>query len=57
MTIFAVFKMTDVASENEEFIISLIGNNIDKSNAKFLPFFKTFTGGLGILISKAQAGD
>ena len=57
VTIFVVFKMTDIASENQEFINSLIGNNIDKSNAKFIMFFKTFTGGLGILISKAQAGN
>ena len=57
MTIFVVFKTTDIASESQEFINSLKGNNIDKSNAKFITFFKTFTGGLGILISKAQAGD
>ena len=49
--------MADTASENQEFINSLIGNNINKSNAKFITFFKTFTGGLGILISKAQTGD
>ena len=56
VTMFVVFKITDLASENQEFINSLIGNNIGKSNAKFITFFKTFTGGLGILISKAQAG-
>ena len=48
--------MTDIASENKEVIDSLIGNNINKSNTRFLTFFKTFTGGLGILISKAQTG-
>ena len=53
MTIFVVFKMTDMASGDHEFINSLIGNNIGKSNAKFITFFKTFTGGLGLLISKA----
>ena len=57
MTIFIAFKMTDIASESQEFINSLIGNTIDKSNAKFITFFKTFAGGLVILISKAQAGD
>ena len=52
MTIFVVFKMTDIASENQESINSLIGNNIDESNAKFITFFnfKTCTGGLGIII-------
>ena len=49
MTKFVVFKMTDIASENQEFVNSLIGNNINKSNAKFKTFFKTFTLGLGII--------
>ena len=49
--------MTNIASGNQEFKNSLIGNNIERfNNAKFITFFKTFTGGLGLLISKAHAG-
>ena len=49
--------MTNIASGNHEFINSLISNNIERfNNAKFITFFKTFTGALGLLISKAQAG-
>ena len=56
VTIFVVFKMTDIVSENLEFINRLIDNNTRKGNAKFITFSKTFTGGLGLLISKAQDG-
>ena len=55
LTVFIVFKMTNIASENQSFFNSLIGNNNKKVNAKFLIFYKTF-GGLGLLISKAQSG-
>ena len=54
LTVFIVFKMTHIASENQ-FFNSLIGNNNKKVNAKFITFYKTF-GGLGLLISKAQSG-
>ena len=47
--------MTHIASGDQETINSLIGNNNKKVNAKFITFYKTF-GGLGLLISKAQAG-
>ena len=47
--------MTNIASENQSFFNSLIGNNNKKVNAKFITFYKTF-GGLGLLISKAQSG-
>ena len=55
LTIFIVFKMTDIASGDQEIVSSLIGNNNKKTNAKLITFYKTF-GGLGLLISKAQSG-
>ena len=54
-TVFISFKMTNIASGNQKFVNSLIGNTIKRINAKFITFYKTF-GGLGLLISKAQAG-
>ena len=47
--------MTNTASGDQEIVNSLIGNNNGKINSKFITFYKTF-GGLGLLISKAQAG-
>ena len=44
--------MTNIASENQEFVNSLIGNTYGKVNAKHITFYKTFSG-LGLLISKA----
>ena len=55
LTVFIVFKMTNIASSDQEIINSLIGNNNKKDNEKFITFYKTF-GGLGLLISKAQSG-
>ena len=54
-TVFISFKMTNIASGNQEFVNSLIGNSIEKINAKFITFYKAYSG-LGLLISKAQAG-
>ena len=48
--------MTNIASGNQEFINSLIGNTIEKVNAKFITFYKTYSS-LGLLISKAQVGS
>ena len=48
--------MTNIASGDQEFVISLIGNTIKKINAKFITFYKTY-GGLGLLISKACIGS
>ena len=48
--------MTNIASRDQEIVSSLIGNNNGKINSKFITFYKTF-GGLGLLISKAQAGS
>ena len=55
LTIFITFRMTNITSGDQEIVNSLIGNNNGKSNSKFMTFYKTF-GGLGLLISKAQAG-
>ena len=52
-TVFILFRMTKIASGDQEIVNSLIGNNNKKTNAKFIMFYKTF-GGLGLLISKAQ---
>ena len=55
-TIFISFKMTNIASGDQEFVNSPIGNTTEKTNAKFIMFYKTF-GGLGLLISKARVGS
>ena len=47
--------MTNMASGDQEFVNSLIGNTIKKINVKFITFYKTY-GGLGLLISKACVG-
>ena len=59
LTIFIAFKMTGIASGNQEIVNSLIGNSIVddgklKINSKHITFYKTHSGGLGLLISKAQ---
>ena len=61
LTIFIVVKITGIASGDLEIINSLIGNSIVdnnklKINAKHISFYKTHSGGLGLLISKAQVG-
>ena len=61
LTIFIVFKMTDIASGDQEIVNSLIGNSIVgdgklKINGKHITFYKAHSGGLGLLISKAQVG-
>ena len=58
LTIFIVFKITGIASGDQEIVNSLIGNSIVdnnklKINAKHISFYKTHSGGLGLLISKA----
>ena len=54
--VFISFKMTNIASGDQEFVNSLIGNTTGKSNAKFIMFYKTYSG-LGLLISKAGFGS
>ena len=61
LTIFIVFKITCIASGDQEIVNSLIGNSIVdnnklKINAKHISFYKMHSGGLGLLISKAQVG-
>ena len=61
-TVFIVFKITGIVSGDQEIVNSLIGNStVDngklKINAKHISFYKTHSGGLGLLISKAQSGS
>ena len=61
LTIFIVFKITGIALGDQEIVNSLIGNSIIdngklKINTKHLSFYKIHSGGLGLLISKAQVG-
>ena len=60
-TVFIIFKITGIASGDQEIFNSLIGNSVIdngklKINAKHISFYKTHSGGLGLLISKAQVG-
>ena len=52
MTVCIIFKMTNIASGDQLFVNSLIGNSDQKANSKFITFYKTYSG-LGLLISKA----
>ena len=56
LTIFIAFKMTDIASGNQEFVNSLIGNTTEKITAKLITFYRTYSD-LGLLISKARVGS
>ena len=56
MTVFISFKMTNIASGDQEFVHSLMGNTVERINARFIMFYKTF-GGLGLFISKARGGS
>ena len=61
-TVFIIFQITGIVSGNQEIINSLIGNSVIdngklKINAKHISFYKTHSGGLGFLISKAQSGS
>ena len=55
LTDYIAFKMTNIASRNQEFVNSLIGNTNGKTNAKYITFYRT-SSGLGLLISKAHGG-
>ena len=59
LTVFIIFKITDIASGDQEIVNSLIGNSIVDNgklniNSKHISFYKTHSSGLGLLISKAQ---
>ena len=56
LAVFIIFKMTDIASENQSFFNSLIGNTNNRNTAMLITFYKTHSR-LGLLISKAQAGS
>ena len=56
LTVFIIFKMTDIASENQSFFNSIIGNTIRRITKKHITFYKTHSD-LGLLISKAQCGS
>ena len=59
--VFIVFKITGIVSGDQEIVNSLRGNSVIdgklKINAKHISFYKTHSGGLGLLISKAQSGS
>ena len=60
-TVFIIFKITGIASGDQEIVNSLIGNSVIdngklKINAKHISFNKTHSDGLGLLISKAEVG-
>ena len=62
MIVSIVFKISGIVSGDQEIINSLIGNRVIdngklKINAKHISFYKTHSGGLGLLISKAQSGS
>ena len=56
LTVFIVFKMTDIASENQSFFNSIICNTTGRITAKLITFYKMHSG-LGLLISKAHVGS
>ena len=61
-TVFIVFKITGIVSGDQEIVNGLIGNSVVdngklKINAKHISCYKTHSGGLGLLISKAQYGS
>ena len=49
LTVFIAFKMTNIASGDQLFVNSLIGNSDEMANAKFITFYRTYSG-LGLLI-------
>ena len=55
-TVCIVFKMTNIASGDQLFVNSLIGNSDQTANLKFIIFYRTYSS-LGLLISKAQSGS
>ena len=55
LTVSITFKMTNIASGNQEFVSSLIGNTNEKISAKHITFCRKYSG-LGLLVSKAHGG-
>ena len=56
LSIFIVFKMIGIASGDQLFVNSLVGNSDQTVNSKFITFYRTYSS-LGLLISKAQSGS
>ena len=56
LTICIAFRMKSIASENQPFFNSIIGNKNNRNTAKFITFYKTHSG-LGLLISTAYNGS
>ena len=48
--------MNSIASENQSFFNSIIGNTNNRNTAKLITFYKTHSS-LGLLISKAHIGS
>ena len=56
LTVCIAFRMNSIASENQPFFNSIIGNKNNRNTAKFIMFYKTHSG-LGLLISTASNGS
>ena len=56
LTVFIAFTMNSIASENQSFFNSIIGNTTDRNTSELITFNKTHSG-LGLLISKAHTGS
>ena len=56
LTAFIVLTMTDIASENQSFFNSIIGNTNERITAKLITFYKMHSG-LGLLISRTHIGS
>ena len=56
LTVFIAFRINSIASENQSFFNSIIGNTTERTTAKLITFYKTHSGP-GLLISKAQVGS
>ena len=48
--------MNSIASQNQSFFNSIIGNTDNRNTAKLITFYKPYSG-LGLLISKAHVGS
>ena len=56
LTVCIAFRMNSIASENQPFFNSIIGNKNNRNTAKFITFYKTHSS-LGLLISTAYNGS
>ena len=56
LTVCIAFRMNSIASENQPFFISIIGNKNNRNTAKFITSYKTHSG-LGLLILTAYNGS